>query len=47
MLRTVSHAFGLMARNALIATLERRARRKSIGARLFFEAKIVDFCFKK
>ena len=26
-LRIVSHAFGLMARNALIASLERRAKK--------------------
>ena len=36
MIRTVSHAFGLMARNALIASLERRAGRKSIRPKLFF-----------
>ena len=46
-LRTVFHAFGLVARFALIATLKRRARRKSIGAKLFFEGKIYDFPFKK
>ena len=35
-----------MARNVLIALLERRAGRKSIGASVFFERKIVDFLSK-
>ena len=36
-----------MARNALIASLERRARKKSIGPKLFFEEKIENSPFKK
>ena len=46
-LRTVSHAFGLMARNALIATLEKRSNKVFLGPKFFFERKIVDFPFKK
>ena len=46
-LRTVSHAFFLMARNALIASLERRAKKGFLGLTLFFERKIYDFPFKK
>ena len=47
LLRIVSHAFGLMAPNALIASLERRARKFFLGPTLFFERKIVDFPYKK
>ena len=46
-LLTVSHAFGLMARNALIASLERRAKKDCLGLTLFFGRKIVDFPSKK
>ena len=46
-LRTVSHAFGLMARNALIASLKRCAKKNFLGLTLIFERKIVDFPFKK
>ena len=43
MIHTVFHAFGLMARNVLIATLERRAPRKSIEAKLFLKEKLKIF----
>ena len=49
--KTITHCFSCLwldgTECALIATLERRAGRKSIGASVFFERKIVDFSFKK
>ena len=44
--RPVSHAFGLMARNALIASLERCAWKAFFRTDVVFERKIVDFPFK-
>ena len=39
-LRTVSHAFGLVARNALITSLERRAGKSSFGGSVFLKEKL-------
>ena len=46
LLRTVSHAFGLVARYALIATLERRAENGSFGVSVFLKEKFSIFLSK-